>query len=939
MTTQPARSAYATTQADTRPPEGVLIAARLARTLGLPRLVMIGVPVDATAIEGLPCVAAAVVPPPETGLPVIDAGLILDGSDDDLAALCRSAPAVVVLDLNGELGNDWLAALHVRADAAGVTVAHSELVRAPNMILREAPLLVLAESAAAPVCALVSAGVRGFALDPQVDFSTAPTTPLRICVASYEVVGPTHNGGIGTANTSLAHALGRAGHDVTLLFTGSVDADAEDVARWRALHAEHNVALQTLPTDSAAHRTVEIPHFNARRAYMLYEWLRARDAEHPFDVLHFPECQGHGYYVTLAKRARVAFQQMLIVAGAHSSTRWCAEANREPLRSIDALVDEHMERRSVALADVLVSPSAYMIDYMLERGWSLPERRFVQQYVLPASTRTARPRRPHPVRELVFFGRMETRKGLVTFCDALDRLAADTPQLPLSVTFLGRPEHIGGTPSVEYVAARAERWPWPHRILGEMPRADALAYLRRPSCLAVMPSTIDNSPNTVSEAIGLGIPIITSRSGGTGELLHPLDVPACTFAGASVAGGLPPASADQAPSDGDAAGLADRIRAAVEHPVCAPRFAVDHEVNEATHVRWHEAAVAALRTDEVPGPGPTPTDDHPTVSVVVIHPSDDAQLLATLRSLSGEAQMLADVVVLDDADTTPDGAERAVALQIMRDHGWRLSSSRETHGPPMPRVVRQTQGELLVLIRSGTRLIPGFTETVRSRAATSDADILTWAGRDLSDAQQADASDTGPRVLAPLDGPALLGLLYPAFAPGGLAVRRRCVTALGGFADDLPAADAPDELLNRALLAAHPVMSIPDPLVDLVPQDVWHPFRTSGSIDHTPPHETREVRLIRTRAYRRPSSPEVADLPSLYEGLVRRAAEDRGELNGLIAYHSNERHRQAEYVAYLEGEHHRLSAEIHRLQAEIAAAPSPRDRIASVTRRLGGAHR
>jgi glycosyltransferase involved in cell wall biosynthesis len=46
--------------------------------------------------------------------------------------------------------------------------------------------------------------------------------------------------------------------------------------------------------------------------------------------------------------------------------------------------------------------------------------------------------------ELVFFGRLETRKGLELFADALDRLAVTRPEFAgIKITFLGRSADIG----------------------------------------------------------------------------------------------------------------------------------------------------------------------------------------------------------------------------------------------------------------------------------------------------------------------------------------------------------------------------------------------------------------------------------------------------------------------------------------------------------------
>lgn len=79
--------------------------------------------------------------------------------------------------------------------------------------------------------------------------------------------------------------------------------------------------------------------------------------------------------------------------------------------------------------------------------------------------------------ELVFFGRLELRKGLALFCDTLDQLMR-TPKVlqSVTVTFLGRisdTERIlmrGGVTirADDYIKERAKKWTFPWQILKDM---------------------------------------------------------------------------------------------------------------------------------------------------------------------------------------------------------------------------------------------------------------------------------------------------------------------------------------------------------------------------------------------------------------------------------------------------------------------------------------
>src|SRR5262249_52346484 len=140
--------------------------------------------------------------------------------------------------------------------------------------------------------AALAAGPASLALDVEPGPVGGTTARARVAIVSYEVVGPTRNGGIGTATTSMAQALAAAGHDVVLPFPGW-QTDASEIDRWRRFYEQSGVDFDSLSKDAPG---VHSSSFNQRRAYEVYRWLAAEHARAPFDVVHFVDCQGHGYY-------------------------------------------------------------------------------------------------------------------------------------------------------------------------------------------------------------------------------------------------------------------------------------------------------------------------------------------------------------------------------------------------------------------------------------------------------------------------------------------------------------------------------------------------------------------------------------------------------------------------------------------------------------------
>ena len=295
----------------------------------------------------------------------------------------------------------------------------------------------------------------------------------RVCIATYEILGPSQNGGIGTAYYSLATALAAANHHVTILYLWAGRSDNVAMRCWERYFRTLGIEFVPLPESP---RTAPVPGCMLT-AGDAHAWLRTRQ----FDVVHFPELHGYGYYCVLAKHQGLDFNHTILCVGTHSPISWIREQNKEAPYSPDELEMDFMERQSVALADIVVSPSQYMLGWLQSRGWNLPATCYVQQNIAPPQSSTDR----NPVRmrgevqtatELVFFGRLEARKGIGLFCDALDLLRA--PNLPsFCVTFLGKNGRIAGRDAVSYIRARAERWGFRYRILTDYGREAAMQFL------------------------------------------------------------------------------------------------------------------------------------------------------------------------------------------------------------------------------------------------------------------------------------------------------------------------------------------------------------------------------------------------------------------------------------------------------------------------------
>ena len=343
------------------------------------------------------------------------------------------------------------------------------------------------------------------------DLKVASRRALNVCVVTSEILGPIKNGGIGTATSALIDSLAANGHRVTILYT-LVQRDQPECAERNWAHWVGQLAGRGIVL-------THIPHGGDYRDWLEKSWLvKQHLASHDYDAVYFNEHHGSGYYTLAAKRAGLKpFVDRVHCVITHGSIEWVFNTNDQRLSRATDLEMIGVERRSVEWSDVVIGPSQYLLKEYQSYGWKLPLHTYRQPYPFPiGSKRQSRGR--SPVDEIVFFGRLETRKGLWLFCEALDRMG--DALRGRKVTFMGRASDVSGIRSPVFIMSRAEKWPCEVNLLLDYSQEQALDYLSKPRRVALMPSLADNSPCVVYECMQQRIPFIATTGSGADELVH-----------------------------------------------------------------------------------------------------------------------------------------------------------------------------------------------------------------------------------------------------------------------------------------------------------------------------------------------------------------------------------------------------------------------------------
>ena len=569
----------------------------------------------------------------------------------------------------------------------------------------------------------------------------------RVCVISSEIVGPHQNGGIGTHSYYLSVFLSRQlGQQVTFVYTGEIER--HDEAYWQKWFRKNaDIEFVWIAPPSAANYRAGDPTSYVVTSALVYEWLRRRE----FDVCHFQEMLGNGFRCFEAKRLGLAFQKTLLTCTTHSSWEWINQAMQSwPRSGRTELEAKYMERYCIEHCDVLLSPSRYMLEWVKENDVPIHAPQHVLPYLFDPEIRSVGSR---PVnRHIVFFGRLEVRKGILVFLDALRILAKNAPAggEPVRVTFLGRPGYTpdgNGLDSVE--EARPEvAAAFTMEAVTDLDHKEAMAFLAQHNdALVVCPSLVDNSPYAIIECLELGLNIIAARSGGIPELFD----------------------GDERLFEPTADALASKLRAGLagELPPLRKSYGAARSREQWTDF-CTRIAPGLNAGNRAPAAGA-----QPRVDVLVVGSGADTALLDTLKSLDAQTREPATVtIVRDKADSTTDQIDSFCAKR-----GWKFTGNgSETEADPgLPLiVVRKSEnahasetGAIALIVRRGARLDKDAVARFSLAMSASGVDALSCRGFNAASA----GNGTENRPFEPL-GPCMEGgILLNTFGEGAFAVR------------------------------------------------------------------------------------------------------------------------------------------------------------------------
>ena len=401
------------------------------------------------------------------------------------------------------------------------------------------------------------------------------------------------------------------------------------------------------------------------------------------------------------------------------------------------------------------------------------------------------------VSTLVFFGRLETRKGIDLFNAGLRLLFSENAGALRNLTeivLLGAEQETGW---VERVRRELRELQLKVVHVGDLDSERAVEFLTEHAgdSLVVVPSPVENFPYTVIEASRIcGLKVLCSCGGGIPEIFN-------GRGDAQLFEPFPRALSTK---------LEESLQALPEFREMAAYDA------DSANSRWLEFHRTALLEGKHPRVAQTPVPA--TVDVCIPHFNQASYLADLLKGLEQQTVQGFGVIVIDDGSSPVEKAEFERLGERYRERGWTfIAQTNSFVDAARNRAASLSKADYLLFIDADDFPTPETVERMLDSIALSGDDCLVAAGF-LIDGQKC-PYDFGARaataeVLArymPLGPDLVCGLLDPnILGPSMILIRRSVFDAIGGYREVRGAAHEDWELQIRLVAAGYHVDVLPE---------------------------------------------------------------------------------------------------------------------------------
>jgi glycosyltransferase involved in cell wall biosynthesis len=332
--------------------------------------------------------------------------------------------------------------------------------------------------------------------------------PLRIAFVTPTFITEPNSGGMGAHLHRLTRALRDLGHEPEVFTLSGEKPGAIDFENIRVerVSPAHDLPLRLISRLSRLTSRTDISDVSERigGALGLARAFRRRDREQGFDLLQSSDYGLAGLFIKKHPRrlhlVRCSWAADLFVE---------ADGN---LDKLDSRLYCYLDRRCIRKADIAYAPSEFVAKYYRDT-YALNVAVVRPPFMLETDIAGHLPW-ILPPRYFMYFGAICPRKGTDVLAAALPLVWRQEPGF--TMVWAGEAWEGAVDRYRTLWGERASQVQW----LGLIPKPQLYAVLRNAEA-TVLPSRVDNLPNTLLESLLLNVPVIGSRGASIDELVQP----------------------------------------------------------------------------------------------------------------------------------------------------------------------------------------------------------------------------------------------------------------------------------------------------------------------------------------------------------------------------------------------------------------------------------
>jgi glycosyltransferase involved in cell wall biosynthesis len=338
----------------------------------------------------------------------------------------------------------------------------------------------------------------------------------HVLIITPDLFGLVNNGGIGTYVYELSILLSQEYH------VHLITSVPGRKGKWRAIYEELNVEVTTIDEIKKEYPYLLGVDQDDQDSYLIFNYLRNLDKE--FKLIFLQDWKALGFHIVRAKKMGLAFENSYIATVFHSpslwstlgSDQWSSNWRKDEFGAVMNARLNYREKYQIQNSDEIIFPSLYMKEWAHENGYSFGNKETV--LTNPYTPDFHEEIKDVTPKGVAFFGRLEKRKGLDIFLDALE--ICQNRGLDLGrIVFLGKYGVLDNVSAFDLLRDFKLRTGIQIEVYDDLSSKNALIFLKKNALLAVHPSRRDNLPYGVIEALAEKIPILVSNVGGTESLV------------------------------------------------------------------------------------------------------------------------------------------------------------------------------------------------------------------------------------------------------------------------------------------------------------------------------------------------------------------------------------------------------------------------------------